>query len=153
VKASLTTGGQFLMLALLAGACLAGAPSKHPKISSVIIDALESSRLQKGSDRQPSPDPMFNLDAAGLQVYIEMVEVSAATLAELQAMGVTIEVTDPAQRLVQARVPPARLEAVADLSSVRFIRLPDYGVHNRRGALGSQDDLISGLSASGDSRR
>ena len=131
MKAFLTIGGQCLLLALLAGACLAGAPSKHPKISSAILDALEAGRWQKESDRQLSPDPMFRLDSAGLQVYIEMVEVSAATLAELQAMGVTIEVTDPKQRLVQARVPPAQLKAVAALASVRFIRLPDYGVHNR----------------------
>jgi hypothetical protein len=131
MKAFLTIGGQCLLLALLAGACLAGGPSKHPKISSAILDALESGRWQKESDRQLSPDPTFRLDSAGLQVYIEMVEVSAATLAELQAMGVTMEVTDPKQRLVQARVPPAQLRAVADLASVRFIRLPDYGVHNR----------------------
>lgn len=142
MKAFLTIGGQCLLLALLAGACLAGAPSKHPKISSAILDALESGRWQKESDRQLSPDPTFRLDSAGLQVYIEMVEVSAATLAELQAMGVTIEVTDPKQRLVQARVPPAQLRAVADLASVRFIRLPDYGVHSRQDSLGLQRDAI-----------
>jgi hypothetical protein len=145
-------GGQFLLLALFAEACLAGPPTKHPKLSSAIVDALLSGRLQKGSDQQPSLNPAFRLSAAGLQVYIEMVEVSEAALGELRKMGVTVEVSDHAQRLVQARVPPAQLEAVADLPIVRFIRLPDYGVHNRQGSAKRRHGTISGLSASGYSR-
>ena len=153
MKAFPAVGAQFLLFALLAGACIAGPPPKHPKMSSAIVDALESGRLEKGSDRQLSPDQAFSLDSAGLQVYIEMVEVSESALAELRALGVTIELTDSTQRLVQARVPPAQLRAVADLSSVRFIRLPDYGVHNRRGSVGPRGDAISEPSVSSDLRR
>jgi hypothetical protein len=145
LKRSLAIGGQLLLIALLAGACLAGAPTKHPKMSSAIVDALHSGRLQKGPEQQPPLDPAFSLTSAGLQVYIEMVEVSDATLAELRALGVTIEVTDPRQRLVQARVPPAQLEAVAGLPSVRFIRLPDYGVHNRQSSIGLHRGTVARL--------
>jgi hypothetical protein len=131
VKALRAVGVQALVLGLLAGACLAEGPPKHPKISSAILDALRSGRLQTDPSQPPAPDRSMSLTEEGLRVYIQMMEVSEATLADLRGLGVTVEITDPAQRLVQARVPPAQLETVADLPGVTFIRLPDYGVSNR----------------------
>lgn len=142
MKAVRAIGVQIVLLAVLAAACFAATPSKHPKMSSAILDALESGQLQRESGQPQSLDSPMSLTGEGLQVYIEMVEISEATLAELRTLGVTIELTDPAQRLIQARVPPAQLEAVAALSSVRFIRLPDYGVHNHQGSVGTEGDAI-----------
>ncbi len=73
----------------------------------------------------------MSLTEEGLQVYIQMAAISEAALADLRGLGVTIEITDAAQRLVQARIPPAQIETVASLPHVTFIRLPDYGVSNR----------------------
>jgi len=137
-----TIGVQILPFAMLATSCLAGAPSKHPKISSAILDAIASRHLQIESGRQRSPNSTMSLTPAGLQVYMEEVEVSESTLADLRALGVTIELTDPGQRLAQARVPPALLEAVASLSSVKFIRLPDRGVSDRQSSAGTEGDGI-----------
>jgi hypothetical protein len=122
-----------LHLAILAsaGACLAQVPATQPRISSAILDALRSGRLQTDSNRPPALDGPMSLTEEGLQVYIEVVEISEATLAELRGLGVIVEIMDPAQRLVQARVPPAQLESVANLPFVTFIRLPDYGIPNR----------------------
>ncbi|MGH7429000.1 MAG: hypothetical protein ACREJ4_11700 [Candidatus Methylomirabilaceae bacterium] len=120
-----------LLIVMCAGACLAQGASKHPKISSTILDALRSGRLETDSNQSGTAERSMSVTTEGLQVYIQMAEVSDATLAELRGLGVTIEITDPPQRLVQARVPPAQLETVANLASVTFIRLPDYGVSNR----------------------
>lgn len=131
-----------LFLAVLAGRGFAQGPFKHPKMSSAILDAMTSGQLQMESERQQPAHPSLNNTPTGLQVYIDMVEVSDVTLADLRAIGVTIELTDPSQRLVQARVPPAQLEAVANLPSVKFIRLPDYAVPNRQGSVGTEGDAV-----------
>jgi len=120
-----------LVILASAGACLAQSPAKHPKISSAILDALRPGHLQADSNQSRAPDRSLDLTEQGLQVYIQMVEVSEATLADLRGLGVTVEIADPALRLVQARVPPGQLETVADLPGVTFVRLPDYGTPNR----------------------
>jgi len=112
-------------------------------MSSAIVDAVQSGQLEQAFGQQPAWERSMNLTTEGLQVYIQMVEVSEATLRELHALGVTIELADPAQHLVQARVPLTQLEAVANLPSVSFVRLPDYGIHNRQGSIGTQGDAIT----------
>ena len=77
----------------------------------------------------------------GVQVYILMTEVSAATIQQLTTAGVTIELQDAAHRRVQARVPAARLQAVAQLAVVNSIRLPTYA-RRRTGAVTTEGDTI-----------
>lgn len=134
---------QFFFCIALAATGLAQSPFKHPKMSSAVLDAMTSGQLQQMESEQQQPaHPSLNITPAGLQVYIDMVEVSDVTLADLRAIGVTIELSDSSQRLVQARVPPERLDAVAALPSVKFIRLPDYGFTNRQGSVGTEGDAI-----------
>src|SRR5262245_4963685 len=68
-------------------------------------------------------------DSNEIQVYILMSPVSAERLAQLTAVGVTIEIADADRRRVQARVPASRLNIVAALPFVDFIRLPAYARH------------------------
>ena len=70
-----------------------------------------------------------------------MSEVSAATIQQLTDAGVTIEIQDAAHRRVQARVPAARLQAVAQLAVVNSIRLPTYA-RRRTGAVTTEGDTI-----------
>jgi subtilisin family serine protease len=132
-----------LLLTALTETGLAQGPSKHQKIGSAVIEAIRSGQLQPEVASRSTEDQSKGLTPAGIQVYIEVIEVSEVTLAELEALGVTVELTDPAQRLVQARVPVTRLEAVADLPSVRFIRLPDFWHHNRQGSTGTEGDAVT----------
>ena len=55
-----------------------------------------------------------------------MSEVNDDRLEQLRQLGVTIEIPDVAHRRVQARVPASRLQLVAALPFVDFIRLPTY---------------------------
>lgn len=132
----------FLLFIALAETGLAHGPSKHQKMSSAVVEAIRSGRLQTEAAPQSAEDRSMSHTSVGLQVYVEVVEVSEATLADLRALGVAIELADPGQRLVQARVPVTQLEAVANLPIVRFIRLPDFGHHNRQGSTGTEGDAI-----------
>jgi hypothetical protein len=68
-------------------------------------------------------------DADEVQVYILMSAVNDEQLAQLRAGGATIEISDAARRRVQARVPATRLQSIAALPFVDFIRLPTYARH------------------------
>jgi len=92
-----------------------------------VRDAMHSRLLRINSRRE-------------VQVYILMA-VTEANLSELRSRGVTIEITDPAHQRVQARIPVARLQAVADLPFVNFVRLPSYGVH-LTGSVDTEGDAI-----------
>src|SRR5262249_24409795 len=53
----------------------------------------------------------------------------------------TIEIPDAAHHRIQARVPTSRLEVVASLPGVNFVRLPNYARH-RTGAVETEGDAI-----------
>jgi hypothetical protein len=77
----------------------------------------------------------------GVQVYVLLEEVTEENLQQLRAAGATIEITDAARRRVQARIPVARLSAVAALPFVTFVRLPSYPVR-RMGSVTTEGDAI-----------
>src|SRR5947209_4953104 len=61
-----------------------------------------------------------------VQVYILLQAVTDENVQLLTANGATIEIRDAPHRRVQARVPTARLETIAALPFVNFVRLPSY---------------------------
>jgi hypothetical protein len=76
-----------------------------------------------------------------VQVYILVDAVNDDNLQQLGGLGVTIEIVDAAHARVQARIPVGRLQAVADLPFVTFVRLPTYAVH-RVGSVSTEGDAI-----------
>jgi Subtilase family len=80
-------------------------------------------------------------DANEVQVYILMSAVTDERIRQLTAAGVTIEISDGGRRRVQARIPATRLQAVAALPFVDFIRLPTYARHSI-GAVTTEGDRI-----------
>jgi hypothetical protein len=80
-------------------------------------------------------------DSGGVQVYLLVSQVTDDALDELRAAGVTIEIPDAAHHRIQARVPASRLEVVASLPGVNFVRLPNYARH-RTGAVETEGDAI-----------
>jgi Subtilase family/Abnormal spindle-like microcephaly-assoc'd, ASPM-SPD-2-Hydin len=84
----------------------------------------------------------LRIDANGdVQVYVLLESVSDEHLRELAAAGATIEISDAPHRRVQARVPVARLQTIAALPFVTFIRLPSYAVRHI-GAVTTEGDAI-----------
>src|SRR5207302_8752318 len=78
---------------------------------------------------------------AEVQVYIHLAEVTDDNLRELRAAGVSIEIADAKQHIVQALVPVTRLGVVADLPFVQLVRLPNYAVRHT-GSVDTEGDAI-----------
>jgi hypothetical protein len=76
-----------------------------------VQDAMASRRLRMNGANE-------------VQVYILMSAVNDERLEQLRAGGATFEIPDAARRRVQARVPATRLQSIAALPFVDFIRLP-----------------------------
>jgi subtilisin family serine protease len=119
------------------------ASAKHPKISPMILHRLN---IQEGL---VIPEGGLAIDIGamdtsekGLQVYIELEELSQEILEQLKTWDVTIEIVEPIHKLVQARIPLDRLEQVSRFPFVKFIRLPDYGYPNRQGSVGTEGDAV-----------
>jgi hypothetical protein len=103
--------------------------------------ALTASRLPKSVQDAMQARRLRIDDATGVQVYLLVSEVTDDVLSGLQGAGVTVEIPDPAHHRIQARVPAGRLEVVASLPGVNFVRLPNYAVH-RVGSVTTEGDAI-----------
>jgi subtilisin family serine protease len=124
----------------------------HPKVEPLLRSLLPSldpawgtlrvaARARRGWAIEGGP---ARLAATGLRVYLEVAAVPPTLAAELAARGGSLELVDPAGRLIQASVPPARLGEVADLPWVRLVRLPDYGVAAGTGAVETEGEPVIG---------
>ncbi|MBI2956411.1 MAG: S8 family serine peptidase [Acidobacteria bacterium] len=136
---------------------------KHPKLSSPLA-ALARAVPQQTTPPPPGQPPrppvgfvrdwlpktvrdavetgvMHLSDDGFVRAYIFLEEISGENLQALQAAGAVLELHDNHRRLVQARLPADRLEAVAALPFVTSVRLPEYAVTNT-GSVTSQGDAI-----------
>ncbi len=138
-------------------------PPKHPKLSTPLADLVGAVPQQRGpipKGQRIAAPPGFSVEAlpksvrdlvragkmrinkdAEVQVYIQVAEVTDENLQQFQAAGVTVELSDKQQRIVQGRVPVTRLEEVAALPFVKFVRLPDYGLLGT-GSVDTQGDTV-----------
>jgi hypothetical protein len=125
-------------------------PSANAKLTTVLADLVQ----QTGSLTTLSADTLpvsvrdaiqsrrLRFDANNeVQVYILLSAVDDNTIRQLTDLGVTIEIRDAARRRVQAHLPVARLQAVAQLAVVDAIRLPTYA-RRRAGSVTTEGDRI-----------
>jgi hypothetical protein len=103
-------------------------PLEFDRLAKSVQDAVQGRRLR--------------LTAAGeVQVYVLLREVSDDVQRQLIEAGAFIEITDADHRRVQARIPATRLQTIAALPFVDFIRLPSYAVR-RTGSVTTEGDAI-----------
>ena len=111
-------------------------PIERKKAFSALLASLPPSVQDALSSR------LLRIDSTGgVQVYMRLEDVSDSNLRALQNESVSIEMVDRAHHLVQARVPMARLIAVANLPFVHLVRLPSYAFHNT-GSVETEGDAI-----------
>lgn len=101
------------------------------------LDRLNSAGVTRDSmgsyDLEQFSNPLVRVDQHGrVQVYIYVDRLDDAALRELQAAGVTVELTHSQPPLVQGWVPFYLLESIAQLPNVTRIRPPDYAVPRSR---------------------
>lgn len=148
---------------------------KNPKLSSRIADlrrAIPQIHGQNSAGQKIVPPADFAVETlpkslqdairagkmqmnnrAEVQAYIEVTTVTPQNLAELQALGVKVQIIGQpnpdktkgeelsAVPTVQGWLPAGMIDQVAELPFVRYIRLPDYGFKNT-GSIDSQGDQI-----------
>jgi subtilase family protein/HYDIN/CFA65/VesB family protein len=142
-----------LCVCLFALSLAAHAAAQNSKLTGVLADLVQASKAS-GSQAALSVDAMprsvqdairsrrLRIDATNqVQVYILMAAVTDETVKQLTDAGATIEIRDVERRRVQAHLPVARLEAVAQLAVVDAIRLPTYA-RRHTGNVTSEGDAI-----------
>lgn len=123
-----------LVTAGLSGACDEKTP--FPNVSSRLLSVASELQARRGEDRSAAQWGQalggVRVDKAGrLEVMIQTKETTAQVLKELEDHGISIEIYDAAQNVVQAWLPTDRIKDVAALPFVKFLDLPNYGVTNR----------------------
>ncbi|HEY6292607.1 MAG TPA: S8 family serine peptidase [Terriglobia bacterium] len=151
----------------LRGQQASGTPYKHPKLQTILASLAAAVPQEHGAwlpgrhaemlrglamasmpkaVRDASRSGLMRIDAHGeVQVYVLVTAAGGAALDSaldsLRSAGATIELVDARNRIVQARAPVTRLEAVGALPVVRFVTLPNYGFP-LTGSVESQGDSI-----------
>ncbi|MBI2903381.1 MAG: S8 family serine peptidase [Candidatus Methylomirabilis oxyfera] len=111
---------------------------KHPKISGPLRQADAAYR-----QGQPVADAtQVSVNADGIQVYIYLNDYEETHVGELTQMGVRIEMIEPSLKVIQARVPAGRLEAIAQLPFVRFVQEPNRPYSNVGSKLSQADGIL-----------
>ncbi len=138
IKSIILIGAIFLTFALSSDAGISTAGSKgDTKMSSALSNALRSGNAESQSLKSDaigslsiSRDAINFDDGEMAQVYITLYELTEQSLEKLKGTGVSIEIYDKSQNLVQGRV---KLDVIEELSGspfVKFIDLPNYGFPN-----------------------
>jgi subtilisin family serine protease len=86
-------------------------------------------------------------DAGEIHVYVVLTEWRPEHVAELEALGLRVEATVPARRLIQGWVPSRALDDVAALDAVKEVKPPAYGMREGAGAVNTPGDAILGAAA------
>jgi hypothetical protein len=94
-----------------------------------VQDAMHSRRLRINAESE-------------VQVYVLLEEVTDENLQVLESAGVAIEISDVARHRVQARIPVTRLQAVARLPFVDFVRPPTYAIRHAGSVLTEGDAIL-----------
>ncbi|MDE2058521.1 MAG: DUF4214 domain-containing protein [candidate division NC10 bacterium] len=119
----------------------------HPKIASRLTQAGGTAPLSTQPGLTPVPlterlSGFARFDQQGrVEVYITLDHVNESALNALRDSGVEIEIYDVSQRLVQGWIAPSQVQAVADLPSVTFVDLPNYGMTDA-GSVMTQGDAV-----------
>ena len=80
-------------------------------------------------------------DQGEVQVYVILKDFTREEVAQLEGLGLRVELTLPEQRLIQGWVGNDALDAIAALDVVERVTPPDYARHNS-GAVNSQGDSV-----------
>jgi subtilisin family serine protease len=124
---------------------------KESKLSSQIEEALTKmktmgiarSNIQDFKPEQISTPQVRVNDSGNIQTYIHVKEVTDENLAQLETLGVIIEIANTKHKIIQGWVPFDQLEDISNLDFVTKIAPPSYG-KTRTGSVDTEGDAIIG---------
>jgi hypothetical protein len=125
-------------------------PPKNPKMDSHVV---ELAAAQLAADAIGPPELPQDLqamitarltrmdDAGRVQLYVDSQGDLTATVEAIQSVGGVVQRQDGSSKTVQALVPIPSISEIAASPSVRFVRLPDYGIP-QAGSVTTEGDSI-----------
>ncbi len=116
---------------------------ENSKISSALSYAIDDPESDADSVASRSlTSSLRNVDEEGnIRVYIRLYEFSDENLEKLKEQGVVVEIYDESQNLVQGKVATENVEAISNLSFVKFVDLPHIGSTNA-GSVQTEGDAV-----------
>ena len=128
----------FVVVIILFSSCTEGNNSTkvkktQRKISSglhSVIEELES-KPEKKEQVLTFIDKSARINEKGeIQIYIQLYEIDESKLEDLKKHGVTIDIYDNKQKLLQGWALPNDIKTISELPFVKTIDLPAYGIAN-----------------------
>ena len=128
----------FIVIIILISSCSQGNNSEgEKKIERKISSSLHSVIEELESDTQNKEQVLTFVDKSArineqgeIQIYIQLHQIDESRLEDLKKHGVTIDIYDNKQKLVQAWALPSKIKIISGLPYVKSIDLPPYGVSN-----------------------
>ena len=128
----------FILIIILLCSCTGGNNSTKEKktqrkISSSLHSVIEEleSKPEKKEQVLTFIDKSARINERGeIQIYIQLYKLDESKLEDLKKHGVTIEIYDDEQKLVQGWALPDDIKTISDLPFVETIDLPAYGAAN-----------------------
>jgi hypothetical protein len=128
----------FIVIIILISSCSQGNNSTgEKKTERKISSSLHSVIEELESDTQNKEQVLTFVDKSAqineqgeIQIYIQLHEIDESRLQDLKKHGVTIDIYDNKQKLVQAWALPSKIKIIGGLPYVKSIDLPPYGVSN-----------------------
>jgi hypothetical protein len=128
----------FVVIIILISSCSQGNDSigekrTERKISSSLHSVIEDleSKTENKEQVLTFVDKSARINEQGeIQIYIQLHEIDESRLEDLKKHGVTIDIYDNKQKLVQGWALPSTIKIISGLPYVKSIDLPPYGVSN-----------------------
>lgn len=128
----------FIVVIILVSSCTEGNNSAkvektQRKISSSLHSVIEELESKTENKEQVLTfiDKSTRINEQGeIQIYIQLYEIDESKLEDLKKHGVTIDIYDNQQKLIQGWALPKDIKTISELPFVKTIDLPAYGVSN-----------------------
>ncbi|MGB7291460.1 MAG: hypothetical protein WBD99_04730 [Thermodesulfobacteriota bacterium] len=128
----------FIVVIILVSSCTEGNNSAkvektQRKISSSLHSVIEELESKTENKEQVLTfiDKSARINEQGeIQIYIQLYGIDESKLEDLKKHGVTIDIYDNQQKLIQGWALPKDIKTISELPFVKTIDLPAYGVSN-----------------------
>lgn len=105
--------------------------TKYPKISTILLNEINRLETPTKEGVLSKSNSAIRMDEEGrIQIYIKLYEVDESKLDELKKNGLTIDIYNNQEKLVQGWALPSQIKIISELPYVKIIDLPTYGVSN-----------------------
>jgi hypothetical protein len=124
-----------ILVIILISSCTTGNNSTKKKKTQRKISASLHAVIEELQSKPENKEPVLTFvdksvrinNQGEIQIYIQLYEIDESKLEDLKKHGVTIDIYDNQQKLVQGWASPHQIKIISELPFVKTIDLPTYG--------------------------